>query len=171
MPADGDYEVSVSQNFRYCCDVYKLMAEEAKDLNAEQTGTVAMVVWEGFFTKLIVDRMGLSVPYYSTVRRELMRMGCIRQLRRGGGSSPSQWELLREPTEELWHNAPAKRSLANTKQDATASQVQDLARRLTRMEENFDVLMEALTEGSIKVAFDEPKREGAGPKQYETIEE
>lgn len=161
------FEVPVPQNFQYCKQVYQVMQNEALSLSAEQTGSVPMIVWEGFFTKLITEDLGLAVPYYSTIRRELMRMECIRQLRRGGGSSPSQWELLQAPTEELWHSSPAKRMQTNSKQDATAGQVGDLIKRLEVLEQHMEVIIAALADGSAKIPFDEPKRQGAGPKQYE----
>lgn len=161
------FEVPVSQNYRYCVDVYERMKQTAQTLSAQQTGSVEMTVWEGFFTKLITEELNLSVPYYSTVRRELIRMECIRQMRRGGGSSPSQWELLQPPTEELWHSAPPKRAQTHSKQDATAGQVGDLIKRLERLEDHMEVLLSALTGGDVKLPFDGPKREGAGPKVYE----
>lgn len=157
------FEVAVSQNFRYCVQVYQVMKNESF-----YHGESDQTIWEGFFTKLITEDLGLSVPYYSTIRRELMRMECIRQLRRGGGSSPSQWALLHEPTEELWHNAPAKRMQTNSKQDATAGQVGDLIKRLERVEQFVETILQALTEGNAKLPFDGPKREGAGPKVYES---
>lgn len=166
MTDNEAFEVSVSQNFKYSCQVYKVMEREAQYVKADdgKPGTT-IHVWEGFFTKLITEQIGLSVPYYSTIRRELLRMGCIRQLRRGGGSSPSQWELLQPPTEELWHSAPAKKHQAGSKQAANEGQINDLVRRVNRMEENFEVLMEALASGNFKVAFDEPKPE----RNYEVI--
>lgn len=164
---DVQFEVPVPQNYQYCKQVYQVMQNEARKFTAEQTGSVPMVVWEGFFTKLITEDLGLSVPYFSMIRRELIRMECIRQLRRGGGSSPSQWELLQEPTEDLWHSSPAKRMQTNSKQEATASQVGDLIKRIELLEQHMEVLIQALADGSAKVPFDEPKREGAGPKQYE----
>lgn len=138
-------EVTVSQNYNHCVEVYKLMEREATHIKAD-TGVV-MLVWEGFFTKLIVDRLQYSVPYFSTIRRELIRMGCIRQLRRGGGTSPSQWELLREPTEAAWHTAPAKPLQAATRQAQSEGQIVDLCRRLDRLEENFNTLMQVMSEG------------------------
>ncbi len=167
------FEVPVSQNYRYCVDTYNRMKATAQTFTSEQVGSGMretdrpMTVWEGFFTKLITEDLGLSVPYFTTIRRELVRMECIRQLRRGGGSSPSQWELLQEPTEDLWHTAPAKRSQTNSKQDANAGQIGDLIRRVETLESHMQVLLQALTEGNAKVPFDEPKREGAGPKTYE----
>lgn len=65
-------------------------------------GTTEIIVYEGKLTELITQKLYLSVPYYTSITRALKSMGCIRQLRRGGGSSPSQWELIREPTPELW---------------------------------------------------------------------
>lgn len=161
------FELPVSQNYQYCVDAYSLMKDNAQYYTAEQTGSVAMTVWEGFFTKLITEDLNLSVPYFTTIRRELIRMECIRQLRRGGGSSPSQWELLRPPTEDLWHSAPPKRSQTNSKQEANAGQIGDLIKRLELLEQHVNVIIQALADGSAKVPFDEPKRQGAGPKQYE----
>ena len=159
------FEVPVSQNYRYCSNVYRVMKKESFH-HAESN----QIIWEGFFTKLITEDLGLSVPYYSTIRRELIRMECIRQLRRGGGSSPSQWALLREPTEELWHNSPAKRMQTNSKQEQNAGQIGDLIKRLEILEQHMEVIIAALADGSAKVPFDEPKRQGAGPKVYEALE-
>jgi hypothetical protein len=82
----------------HCEKVYMTMRNTAKE---KFEGEVPMIVWEGFLTQLMRD-LELSVPYYSTIRSALIDMGCMRQLRRGGGTSPSQWELLKEPTLELW---------------------------------------------------------------------
>lgn len=138
-------EVTVPQNYNHCVDVYTAMEKEATSIKADDT--TAMRVWEGFLTKLIVDRLGFSVPYFSTIRRELIRMGCMRQLRRGGGTSPSQWELLRAPTEELWHSAPTRQLQAATKQAMSEGQINDLTRRVDRLESNFEVLMQTMLDG------------------------
>jgi hypothetical protein len=57
--------------------------------------------FEGSGTKL-VNSVGLSNPYYSSVMKALKDMDCVRQARRGGGGQGSVWFLLQEPTEELW---------------------------------------------------------------------
>lgn len=60
-------------------------------------GAVQIRVWEGFLTKLVNTRLQFSTPYFSHVRSNLIALGCMRQLQRGGGSSPSRWELMGEP--------------------------------------------------------------------------
>lgn len=167
MP-EGTEEPLVSQVFRYCCDVYKIMDSEANTIRSDDPSGGSMRVWEGFTTKLIRDRMGLSVPYYTAIRSNLLRMGCVRQLRRGGGSSASQWELIREPTEELWNTAPHKRSYSASKQDAALGQITDVVRRLTRLEQNFDTLIRAMAENGGRVPFDEPP---PPPRLLEVIDE
>jgi hypothetical protein len=58
---------------------------------------VQSVVYEGFLTDLVKNKLNLSTPYYTKCRKALLEMGCIKQLRRGGSSTPSQWLLIREP--------------------------------------------------------------------------
>jgi hypothetical protein len=86
----------------HCETVYQAMREVAKEIREDE---VPILVYEGFLTRL-VQQVGLSVPYYSAIRGKLMAMGCIRQLRRGGGNSPSQWELVKPPTMALWDQMP-----------------------------------------------------------------
>lgn len=97
---DGD--TSPEAIFLHCQKVYKIMTEEAElktdDLEQE------ILVWEGMFTALITQQANLSIPYYSKITKALKEMGCIRQLKRGGGTSPSQWELIKAPTLDLYEN-------------------------------------------------------------------
>ena len=90
--------------FNHCVTVYNKMLEEAKVERADGDSDIVMTVWTGYTTKLF-DSLGMSTPYYTTVTRNLMRMGCIKQLRRGGGTATSQWELLKEPTYEAYTQA------------------------------------------------------------------
>lgn len=100
--------------FEHCCTVYDAMLSEAKqipiqepvvgsssDIEERQELEQHIIVYEGFLTKLF-SNLHISVPYYTTVRTALMNMGCIKQLRRGGSSSPSQWEMIYEPTLEAF---------------------------------------------------------------------
>jgi hypothetical protein len=142
----------------HCERVYMRMRNEATETLETD---VPMVVWEGFFTRLMQE-LGLSVPYYSTVRTALMEMGCIRQLRRGGGTSPSQWELLRPPTMALWSkmqesvpangtHAMAPSVTAETKRDINAldQRVKDFGTRLDAVEKNMQYLVDLFND-SIK---------------------
>lgn len=81
--------------FEHCVRTYREMLSEAH-------GVGDVVVYEGFLTALITQKINLSVPYYGRVKKTLTDMGCIKQLKRGGGTAPSQWELITEPTEEAF---------------------------------------------------------------------
>lgn len=106
-----EQEATIPAIFEHACNVYKTMEADAvlywRDPQDQDKGK--LLVWEGHLTKLITG-LNLSVPYYTSVTRELKRMGCIRQMRRGGGNATSQWELLREPSEELWRDNSTRTS-------------------------------------------------------------
>lgn len=86
--------------FNHACAVYEKMYSQSRREQAD--GVTTMIVYEGMLTKLMTEELGLPVPYFTRIRGKLLGMGCIRQLRRGGGSSPSQWELIKEPSFEDW---------------------------------------------------------------------
>jgi len=94
-----------------------------------------MIVYEGFLTTLITSKLNLSVPYYTSVRKALMRMGCIRQLRRGGGTAMSQWELIYEPTLEAFLDQEVKKPRQPTRLDAANEQIEALINRVSELEE------------------------------------
>jgi len=129
----------------HCQNVYTTMRESAEEFKAD--GSVPIIVWEGYFTALMRD-LNLAVPYYSMVKNLLEKMGCIRQLRRGGGNAKSQWELLKPPTLGLWEGLPddttgATRTPANESSvRALQQQVIMLSQRLDSMERNLGVLVD-----------------------------
>jgi len=88
-------------------------------------------VWEGFTTRLFKE-LNLAVPYYTSVMNELQRMDCVRQMRRGGSTTPSQWLLLRQPTRELFDGPD---SPARSRKDLLEQQLRDLAKRVAVLEE------------------------------------
>jgi hypothetical protein len=109
--------------YEHCCTVYDAMFAKARRIEVPSEET-SMIVYEGHLTRLFRD-LRLSVPYYSLVTKELRRMGCIRQLRRGGGTAESQWELICSPSLELFKDATTRNRPAN-KIDALEQQVKDL---------------------------------------------
>lgn len=116
----------ISVMFHHAKRLYDAMLAESRMQVVEDD---RMVVWEGAFTKLIAD-LNYSVPYHSKLKDHLVRMGCIQQLRRGGGSAPSVWWLKREPTEELFNHAAQLRKPGN----AMAQQLKDLNNRVYELE-------------------------------------
>lgn len=141
--------------FDHCKNVYARMEEEAQLVhiqgNYEGVPTIdgSELIWEGHLTKLFAA-LHLSVPYYTKVTRELKRMGCIRQRRRGGGNASSQWVILTEPTEELWcsdnnrtTNLASKKS---SKVDMLEQQVKDLATLCQKISSDYDTIIDVLAE-------------------------
>lgn len=84
--------------YEHSVNVFNAMREQAQVDQLTTGAAEEGLVYEGFLTKLITEEVGLSVPYYTSVMRHLRRMGCVTQLRRGGSSTPSRWQLLEEPT-------------------------------------------------------------------------
>jgi hypothetical protein len=118
--------------FGHCVRVYDAMMAEAH--TAEEAG-VTIVVWEGFPTKLIMEQLKLSTPYYTYSLRALKAMGCARQLRRGGSSTPSQWELIKEPTLAAFQESNVKEpSASELRLEAIEQSNRDLNRRMQRLE-------------------------------------
>ena len=113
--------------------VYAAMLGEANAVVGESDNK--MVVYEGFLTSLITGKLNLSVPYYTSVMKALKRMGCVRQLRRGGGNSASQWELITEPTIEAFENQREIKPKQPTQLEVANEQILALSSRLSALEE------------------------------------
>jgi hypothetical protein len=135
--------------FDHCCRAYKAMLAESKAVIGQYAGDSKdeqqhVVVYEGFLTQLITGELNLSVPYYTSVRKALIQMGCIRQLRRGGGTSPSQWEMIHEPTVEAFmHQQPAKKAKAPDRYTAMQDQIVQLTSRIADLEDTLEELVAA----------------------------
>src|ERR1700746_4209559 len=82
--------------FEHCLSVCAAMKSQAAPTTIE--GQHALV-YEGFLTRLFSE-LQLATPYYTSVMQRLRKMGCVRQLSRGGGNSPSRWELIKDPEGE-----------------------------------------------------------------------
>lgn len=128
-----DEDVKTPVLYDHCCTVYKAMLDAASPRHADDDPKDVMMVYEGHLTRLFTE-LRLSVPYYTTVMGALQRMGCVRQLRRGGGNAMSQWELVREPSEEGFHLTAARQGGKPSKYDGLQQQIRDLNSRLLRAE-------------------------------------
>lgn len=121
--------------YGHCLITYKTMLSEATAIVvSEDDEEQTIIVWEGMLTRLITSQLNLSVPYYTAVTKALKRMGCIRQLKRGGGTAPSQWELLCEPTEELFINALPKRIPKMDRYELIQMQLDSQNNRILKLE-------------------------------------
>lgn len=127
--------------FDHCCRVYEAMRQEAKPI-----GDNSIMVYEGYFTRLVTMQLNLSVPYYTSIRKQLIQMGCIRQLKRGGGTAPSQWELVYEPTEEAFFKALDTKPKPESRVDLLTQQYNDLAEDVSELQLKVDQIIEALAD-------------------------
>jgi ABC-type transporter Mla subunit MlaD len=57
-------------------------------------------------------------------------------MRRGGGTSPSQWEVIKPPTKELFAKVDPKATARRAAQEAATQQINDLSTRLGKLETN-----------------------------------
>lgn len=124
----------------HCERAYEFMLEEA-------TYHGEALIYEGFLTHLITDKVGLSIPYYARIRGLLVDMGCIRQLKRGGGTSPSQWEMITEPTGALFNQfyttEPSATQVRNT---TTERRIKFLERQVSVLTNELEAIKELLGE-------------------------
>jgi hypothetical protein len=100
-----------SAQFEHCCMVFKEMWDQGteEDINSSDGKPVTKLrVYEGHLTKLFAG-LGKATPYYTTVMTALKQMGCVEQLRRGGGSASSRWILRYEPTLEMFESYEARK--------------------------------------------------------------
>src|SRR5690242_10755198 len=107
-------------DFAHCKTLYEAMlAEAARVPDPEQPteDNAGMIVYTGYLTKLVTQQLRFSVPYYTSLRHHLARMGCIKQLKRGGGSAPSEWLLIKEPTLADFLDDRPKRAPKQTRED------------------------------------------------------
>lgn len=130
----------IPAGFLHCETIYKAMLEQAQvDDEGEN------LVYEGFLTHLF-EEQGFSVPYYTTVMKDLRRMGCVVQLRRGGSSTPSRWQLEKEPTLEAFIKEQDKDK--GRKRSTNEQRYNDLNKRVATLEK----LVEALLPDGVRLS-------------------
>jgi hypothetical protein len=127
--------------FLHCSSVFELMKKRATPEIIESTHAL---VYRGFLTHLITQDLELATPYYTHVMHRLKKMGCVRQLQRGGGPSPSTWELIEEPTLEAYEAAEDKKEKPQTWKGQTDEVMQRMLSRLDTLEEQMAIVLEEM---------------------------
>lgn len=74
--------------------IYDAMKKDSRRVRIEG---VHAHLWEGFATHLFSEKR-VPIPYYGKVLNALKEMGCIRLIKRGARTQPSQWALYKKPT-------------------------------------------------------------------------
>ncbi len=132
--AEEEVQVALPTIYEYSIQTYQAMTEQASDeLLGPAYGDEEGLVYDGFTTKLIKD-LGLPTPYYTKVLKELQRMDCIRQLRRGGSTTTSRWLLMQDPTPELFTKMQPSRKPGGSRLDILEQRFRDLNDRVTALE-------------------------------------
>jgi hypothetical protein len=98
-----------SKMFEHCRTVYEGMLA----VSAEGNGTH---VYRGFLSTLIHRELGLPLSYYTEIKGVLEQLGCIEQVKRGGGTTPSEWKLYGPPDPYLFEQirGPTQRRRAGS---------------------------------------------------------
>jgi hypothetical protein len=100
-------------------------------------------VWEGHLTRLC-DELNIARGYYSYVRQCLLDMGCIEQIKRGGGAGMSKWRLIKRPDEETYAGKEPGRpnKTSSSKVRTLEQQNTDLNRRVAYLEREMGNIMD-----------------------------
>src|SRR5438552_16082227 len=110
--------------FGHAIKVYSMLEREAVGVVRED-GTIVRQ-WTGFFTHTIKDA-GFSSAYYSRIKPLLIELGCVTQVRRGGGTAPTVFILNHPPVVDDFHQFETRRH--------KRVRVVDLAQRLGALED------------------------------------
>jgi hypothetical protein len=126
----NDIEKAPPALFQHCVTVFEAMRAGALPHQIGTPGDSAApvrhaFVYQGHTTRLFRE-LNLPSPYYTSILQALQQMGCIKQLSRGGGSAESRWELLDDPTMDLFFESsgvtPGKSRMAKIEQRLADSQ-------------------------------------------------
>ena len=115
--------------YEHCINVYERMLEEA----APPEEPDGPRLYEGHLTQ-IFQELQLSTPYYTSVLRTLKSMGCIEQVKRGGGNARSKWVLICAPTEEGFQAVDGRATPKQGSHAALQQQVAALTKRVAIIE-------------------------------------
>ena len=121
--------------YGHCVEVFTEM------LNQSEVRDGIGQVYEGHLTKLVMTDLRLSTPLYTSVTNKLQAMGCMEQLKRGGGGSASQWVLHYPPTEDLFlRTDDVPRTKKASKKDQENQRYKDLLNLIRDLERRVIIL-------------------------------
>lgn len=123
--------------FEHAQRVYDTMHQASRK---ESVGERSILVYEGHLTGLF-KKLLLPQPYYTKIKNMLVAMGCIEQLRRGGGNGTSKWVVWHAPELEAWKTTEAKRPSRGNAQTMHGQMIKDLASRVDKLEQVVEALL------------------------------
>lgn len=133
-------ERPTSAVYQHCVTVYKEMESQARqELLGDPPDQQSALVYEGHLTKLFAS-LQMATPYYTSIMKHLRRMGCVEQIRRGGGNSPSRWQLAHAPTEDLFKNVESLAGRRSGKTEFALQQIRDQQRLINQLTDRVALL-------------------------------
>ena len=107
------------------------MADSASFMKPYPDSEEELLVYEGFLTRLITKDLNYSNPYYTKVTKRLKAMDCIRQVKRGGSTTPSRWALLKTPQLEHFRDVSSQvTTRPSGRIEGIEQQLRDINKRL-----------------------------------------
>lgn len=93
------------------------------------------IFWSGALTKLLTDN-DINIGHYTQITQKLIAMGCIEQVKRGGGRSQSVWCLITEPTEDLFQASVGASKVGSrlSRQTSRDKAIEALIQRVSKLE-------------------------------------
>ena len=125
-PALFDHAVRVYEEMlkRSSKDYLTMTNEEAAALDADPQ---QVDVYEGHLTRLFAD-LNIANPYYTKIMNTLVELGCVEQLRRGGGKAQSKWVLCKAPVEDIFKDFVERKRQPQTRLHQLEQRIKDLVR-------------------------------------------
>jgi hypothetical protein len=145
---DEDDSKPMKALYDHCISVYEAMEEDAVPEEGVLEGVgatedIGYMIWTGHTTQIFA-KLGMATPYYTSVMSALKKMGCVEQVKRGGGNSMSKWRLVRRPEEEAFLAAEKIKTPVQGSQKALEQQVRDLTARVNTIQEAVRAIAELL---------------------------
>lgn len=119
---------------------------EAMEANTQESPEG--IFWIGALTTLLKNVSGPGASSnYSQVVGALTDMGCIEQIRKGGGKAPSAWRLLHPPDSSLVTLIKGKRSShRSSKAEQVDQEIATLNQRINNLERELRAVVKYLEE-------------------------
>jgi hypothetical protein len=137
--------------YEHALRVYQAMEAHSTIEEHQQGATWSspLRVYDGHLTQLF-KKLSLSVPYYTSIKNQLVGMGCIEQIRRGGGNATSKWVLWKCPELDAWKDFTPKKARRGNATQQMQGQIRDLHERVSKLEEMCEYMARMMPDGSRK---------------------
>jgi hypothetical protein len=149
MTGENGDDRTVPKLFDWALSVYDAM-HRASTMQEIVEGNPPVRVYEGHLTNLCRD-LDMPNPYYTKIMKALKELGCVEQLRRGGGSAMSRWILIKAPESGQFIDRVERQSARNGKVGQLEQRLRDLQKLVINQGERIEAAHERLDHVEEKV--------------------